>query len=66
MDGENVFSYPKPVSLIKYLITFICMDIDFVMDFFSGSGTTADAVLRYNVEKRDAKLKFHLVIALWS
>ena len=61
MDGKNVFSYPKPVSLIKYLINFICKDNDIVMDFFSGSGTTADAVLRYNVEKRDAKLKFILV-----
>ena len=61
MDGKNVFSYPKPVSLIKYLINFICEDNDIVMDFFSGSGTTADAVLRYNVEKRDAKLKFILV-----
>ena len=61
MDGKNVFSYPKPVSLIKYLINFICKDDDIVMDFFSGSGTTADAVWRYNVEKRDAKLKFLLI-----
>ena len=61
MDGKNVFSYPKPVSLIKYLINFICKDGDIVMDFFSGSGTTADAVWRYNVEKKDTTLKFVLV-----
>ena len=35
MDGKNVFSYPKPVSLIKYLTNFICKDSDIVMDFFS-------------------------------
>lgn len=33
MDGKNVFSYPKPVSLIKYLTNFICKDSDIVMDF---------------------------------
>ena len=61
MDGKNVFSYPKPVSLIKYLTNFICKDSDFVMDFFSGSGTTADAVWRYNVENKESTLKYILV-----
>ena len=61
MDGKNVFSYPKPVSLIKYLTNFICKDSDIVMDFFSGSGTTADAVWRYNVENKETALKYILV-----
>ena len=61
MDGKNVFSYPKPVSLIKYLTNFICKDSDIVMDFFSGSGTTADAVWRYNVENKESTLKYILV-----
>lgn len=61
MDGKNVFSYPKPVSLIKYLTNFICKDRDIVMDFFSGSGTTADAVWRYNVENKEVALKYILV-----
>ncbi|MGN0066860.1 MAG: site-specific DNA-methyltransferase [Bacteroides sp.] len=61
MDGKNVFSYPKPVSLIKYLTNFICKDSDIVMDFFSGSGTTGDAVLRYNVENKEVALKYILV-----
>lgn len=61
MDGKNVFSYPKPVSLIKYLTNFICKDDDIVMDFFSGSGTTADAVWRYNIEKINTNLKYILV-----
>lgn len=61
MDGKNVFSYPKPVSLIKYLTNFICKDSDIVMDFFSGSGTTADAVWRYNVENKEVALKYILV-----
>ena len=46
--SEKVFSYPKPVSLIKYLISYL-EDKDYIcMDFFSGSSTTADAVIRLN------------------
>lgn len=60
MDGKNVFSYPKPVSLIKYLTNFVCKNDDIVMDFFSGSGTTADAVWRYNSEK-NTDLRYILV-----
>lgn len=58
MDDLDVFSYPKPVSLIKYLINFITEENDIVLDFFSGSSTTAEAVLRYNVENANKKLKF--------
>lgn len=60
MDGKNVFSYPKPVSLVKYLTNFVCKDDDIVMDFFSGSGTTADAVWRYNLGK-NTDLRYILV-----
>lgn len=44
------FDFPKPVSLIKYLIDMIShFDKDIiVMDFFSGSATTAEAVMRLN------------------
>ena len=56
MDGKNVFSYPKPVSLIKYLTNFICKDSDIVMDFFSGSGTTAYILVQLP-ENLDENLK---------
>ncbi|MBE8714363.1 site-specific DNA-methyltransferase [Sphingobacterium hungaricum] len=48
--GKSVFSYPKPVNLIKYLINFVCKDDDIVLDFFAGSGTTFEAVLRYKID----------------
>lgn len=41
------------------LIEFICKDGDIVLDFFSGSGTTAEAV--FNLALKDIKLKFILV-----
>ena len=40
------FSYPKPVSLLSYLIKRITVDDDIILDFFSGSGTTAHAVMQ--------------------
>lgn len=50
--GAGVFPFPKPVRLIKHLIDMISAnDRDFtVVDFFSGSGTTAHAVMQQNVE----------------
>ncbi len=55
------FSFPKPSKLIKYLIKITNLsDGDIVLDFFSGSATTADAVMQYNVEK-NAKVKYILV-----
>ena len=49
--SEDVFSYPKPVKLIKTLISFISKnDGDLILDFFSGSATTGQAVLELNKE----------------
>lgn len=58
--GEIVFSYPKPVSLIQYLSNFIIEDGDFVLDFFSGSATAAESVMRQSV-KSCIKIKYILV-----
>lgn len=43
--GVNVFDNPKPVSLIQFLVESVCRRGDRVLDFFSGSGTTAQAVM---------------------
>lgn len=44
----SVFDTPKPTKLIKQIIKIACKDDDIVLDFFSGSATTADAVLQLN------------------
>ena len=45
------FQYPKPVPLLQYLIRVANVaDEDIVLDFFAGSGTTGEAVLRQNQE----------------
>lgn len=48
--GTKSFSYAKPPSLIKELVRQATGKNDFVMDFFAGSGTTAQAVLELNQE----------------
>lgn len=59
-DGEKIFDYPKPVKFIKRLIQYGAPDGGIVMDFFSGSATTAHAVMEYNAENA-ALLNYILV-----
>ena len=57
----KVFSFPKPTSLIKYLLEISNAENAIVVDFFSGSGTTADALMQLNSEKENLNLKYILV-----
>jgi adenine-specific DNA-methyltransferase len=52
--GENKFSYPKPVNLIEYLIRMVTHKNKdaVIVDFFAGSGTTAEAVFKLNNEDK--------------
>lgn len=54
------FDNPKPIALMKYLISVSSKDGDIIMDLFSGSGTTAHAVMLQNAED-DGKRKFIMV-----
>lgn len=58
--GDKYFSNPKPTELIKDLITVGSNSDDLILDFFAGSGTTADSIFQLNVEKF-GKRKFILV-----
>ena len=48
--GKNIFDFPKPVGLIKKCLTIATEPDSLVMDFFSGSATTAHAVMQLNSE----------------
>ena len=48
--GAKVFDFPKPVQLIKFLVSQTTASDDIVMDFFAGSATTAQAVLEASNE----------------
>ena len=49
-DCIKAFTNPKPVYLVHKLISFVVHDNDIVLDFFSGSATTAHAVMQLNAE----------------
>ncbi|MBA5249918.1 MAG: site-specific DNA-methyltransferase [Gammaproteobacteria bacterium] len=48
--NNRVFNNPKPVNLLKDFIQLSVNDSDTILDFFAGSGTTADAVMQLNAE----------------
>lgn len=50
--GSKVFSFPKPMALVKFLVaTATILEKDsIILDFFSGSATTAHAVMQLNAE----------------
>ncbi len=50
LGGPKIFSYPKPSVLIKKLLQVGMDKNDLVLDFFSGSATTAHAVMQLNAE----------------
>ena len=59
-DGKSVFSNPKPVGLITRVLELGAKEDCYVLDFFSGSATTAHSVLSFN-SKYDFNVKFIVV-----
>ena len=59
-DGHAYFDYPKPVRLLKKIIQIGTHENSLVLDFFSGSATTAHAMMRLNFEDNGNR-KFILV-----
>lgn len=65
-DGKRVFDFPKPSKLLKNMIglgsaTKLSND-DIILDFFSGSATTAHAVMQLNAE--DGGNRKHIMVQL--
>jgi adenine-specific DNA-methyltransferase len=49
-NNKVIFDFPKPISLIKHLLQIATNKNDIILDFFSGSATTAHAVMELNAE----------------
>ena len=61
LNNQGVFDGPKPIRLLKHLLVLANLkDDSIVVDFFSGSASTAHAVLEHNVRYR-SKNKFIMV-----
>ena len=48
--GDNAFDTPKPVNIIRKMMQVSIRNSDIILDFFSGSATTAHAVMQLNAE----------------
>lgn len=60
LGAKGIFDNPKPVEFIKRLIQISTNDDSLILVFFSGSGTTAHAVMEFNKE-RESNRKFILI-----
>lgn len=60
-EMNDLFSFPKPIYLVKHLLQSIQKDDDICVDFFAGSSTTADAVLRMNL---DGQQRHYIMVQL--
>lgn len=59
-EGKNIFTSPKPVDFIEKLLEYSTKKDSIVLDFFAGSATTAEAVMRLNASDGGQR-KFILV-----
>ena len=60
--GKPVFDNPKPVQMIRDFISWFVVEDDIVLDFFSGSGTTCEAVLLENPAARFIAIQLPVAI----
>lgn len=61
-NGRDYFDFPKPMALIDLIIEQGCPNEGIVMDFFSGSATTAHSVLNNNI--KDGKNRKYILVQL--
>ncbi len=59
-DNKKVFETAKPIGLIEKILAIGSGSDDLIVDFFSGSATTAHAIMRSNINKQ-AKRRYILV-----
>lgn len=50
--SKDVFDNPKPLGLIKHILSFNTEKDDIILDFFAGSSTTAHAIMQLNIEDK--------------
>ncbi len=58
----SVFDTPKPTKLIKQITKIACSSSDIILDFFSGSATTADSIMQLNAE--DAGCRKYIMVQI--
>ena len=54
-DGHKIFENPKPVNVLARILEFVTSGDDIIFDFFSGSASTAHAVMQLNAKDNDKR-----------
>ncbi len=57
-DDRGYFDGPKPIRLIKRILELSTENDDLMLDFFAGSGTTANAVIEFNSQNEGSRRKW--------
>ena len=60
-DNKKIFDFPKPTEFIKRILSVFSQEDSIVLDFFSGSASTAHAVLIKNSQDTDSKCRFIMI-----
>ena len=58
---RDVFPTPKPTKMLKELIRVATNEDDIILDFFSGSSSTAHAIMMLNAEKKDTSNRKYIL-----
>lgn len=51
-EAKQIFKNPKPIEVIEHILSYMNIGEMYVMDFFGGSSTTADAIMQLNQKQR--------------
>lgn len=59
-EAKQIFKNPKPVQVIQRIISFALGNDDIFIDFFSGSGTSAESLFRYITSQKSKNTFIHI------
>ena len=59
-EAKQIFKNPKPIDVVEHILSYVESNGLYIMDFFGGSSTTADAIMQLN-RKQGKNLKYILV-----
>ena len=59
-EAKQIFKNPKPTEVIEHILSYMNIGDFYVMDFFGGSSTTADAIMQLN-RRQSRKIKYIII-----
>lgn len=59
-EAKQIFKNPKPIEVIEHILSYMNIGDMYVMDFFGGSSTTADAIMQLN-QKQRRKIRYVII-----